>query len=215
MALAPSVPAQAEDDGQLWIGGNAVMALGRRWRFSNEAIVRFSENRHGLYEAEMNSLLGYRVSGKVTLWAGYTHDPNYDAGHFSVMEHRGRQQVTFDNVVKIGRGQLSARLRMEERWREGASGTALRVRPFVRYALPFRAGGATALVLTHESFIDLNRTSFQRVEGEERMRNLIAVAAPLARNVNLEIGYLHQHGFRPGTDDSNDHAASISLSSVF
>ena len=35
------------------------------------------------------------------------------------------------------------------------------------------------------------------------------------KNVNMEIGYLHQHGFRPSADDSNDHVASVSLGFSF
>jgi hypothetical protein len=81
--------------------------------------------------------------------------------------------------------------------------------------LPFREGGKTALLLSHESFIDFNTTNFQRVQGEERMRNLIAITTPVAKNVNAEIGYLHQHGFRPDADDSNDNVASLSLSFAF
>ncbi|MEE4451048.1 DUF2490 domain-containing protein [Novosphingobium resinovorum] len=211
VAVAAASPACASDDQQLWVGGTATVKLSDKWRFSQEVISRFSDDRDGLYEVEMNSMIGYKVADKVTVWVGYTHDPNYDAGHFSVMEHRGRQQVTMDNIVKIGPGQLSARLRFEERWREGVDGTAYRLRPYVKYVLPFRPGGKTALVLSHESFIDLNKTNFQRVQGEERMRNLIAITTPLAKNVNLEVGYMHQHGFRPGADDSNDHAASVAL----
>ena len=214
-ALALPATAQASEDKQLWTGATATVKLGDKWRFSQEVIARFSDDRDGLYEVEMNALIGYRLSKAVTVWAGYTHDPNYNGGDFTVMEHRGRQQVTFDNIVKIGPGSLSARLRLEERWREGVDGTAWRLRPYVKYVLPFREGGKTALLLSHESFIDLNTTNFQRVEGEERMRNLIAITTPVAKNVNAEIGYLHQHGFRPHADDANDNVASFSLSFSF
>lgn len=214
-ALALPAAAHATEDEQLWTAASATVKLSEKWRFSQEVIVRFSDDRDGLYEVEMNSLIGYKISKAVTVWAGYTHDPNYNGGDFSVMEHRGRQQVTFDNVVKIGPGSLSARLRLEQRWREGVDGTAWRLRPYIKYVLPFKEGGKTALVLSHESFIDLNTTNFQRVEGEERMRNLIAITTPVAKNVNAEIGYLHQHGFRPDADDSNDNVASFSLSFSF
>ncbi|MEV5032527.1 DUF2490 domain-containing protein [Sphingobium sp. LMC3-1-1.1] len=214
LLAAPAV-AHASEDEQLWTTASATVKLSDHWRFSQEVVARFSNDRDGLYEVEMNSLIGYKIGKKVTVWAGYTHDPNYNAGDFAVMEHRGRQQVTFDNIVKIGPGQLSARLRLEERWREGIDGTAWRLRPYVKYVLPFREGGKTALVLSHESFIDFNTTNFQRVQGEERMRNQIAITTPIAKNVNAEIGYLHQHGFRPGADDSNDNVASFSLGFSF
>lgn len=212
---AATTPAHASEDEQLWTTANATVKLGDHWRLSQEIVARFSDDRQGLYEIESNTLVGYKLSKVVTIWAGYTHDPQYAGGDFTVMEHRGRQQVTFDNIAKIGRVSISARMRMEERWREGVDGTAWRLRPYVKLVMPFQEGGKTALILSHESFFDLNKTNFQRVQGEERMRNLIAITTPVAKNVNAEIGYLHQHGFRRHADDSNDHVASFALSFSF
>ena len=215
MAAAIPAAASARSDAQLWAGGSATVKLSDDFRLSQEVTVRLSDDRGGLYEIESNTLLGYRVSKKVTLWAGYTHDPNYAGGRFTVMEHRAREQITVDNLAKIGGGTLNARLRLEQRWREGVDGTAWRLRPYLKYTLPFRDGGETALVLSHESFFDLNTTEFQRVSGGERMRNLIAVTFPVAKRVNAEVGYLHQHGFVPRGDDTNDHVASFALSVSF
>lgn len=47
------------------------------------------------------------------------------------------------------------------------------------------------------------------------MRNLIAITTPITKNVNAEIGYLHQHGFRPNAEDANDNVASFALSFSF
>jgi hypothetical protein len=214
-AFALAAPATARDDAQLWTGTTVNVRLSDKWRFQEELVARFSDNRNGLYEIESNSLFGYAVSKKVTLWAGYTHDPQYLAGNFRVMEHRAREQVTFDNVAKIGPGTLSARLRLEQRWREGQDGTAWRFRPYVKFSLPFREGHKTALVLSHESFVDLDKTSFQTVGGEERMRNLIAISTPIAKRISAEIGYMNQHSFVPNGPDNDDHAASLMLSFSF
>ncbi|CAN5227848.1 DUF2490 domain-containing protein [soil metagenome] len=210
IALASPVAVQARDDSQLWLTGTAMVDLSKKWRVSEEAVLRFSDNRNGLYEVENNLLLGYRLDEKVTIWGGYTHDPLYTAGRFTVMEHRAREQVTADNVLKLGPGKISVRLRLEQRWREGVDGTAWRFRPFIRYAVPLGKDGIT-LQLSHESFIDLNETGYQRVGGEERMRNLIAVRTPLSKKINLEVGYLNQYGFVPGGEDSDDHVASLTL----
>jgi hypothetical protein len=215
VALAFPAIARASEDEQLWTTASTTVKLSDHWRLSQEVVARFSDDRKGLYEIESNTLIGYKLSKAVTVWAGYTHDPQYAGGDFTVMEHRGRQQVTFDNIAKIGRATLSARMRMEERWREGVDGTAWRVRPYVKLVMPFAEGGKTALVLSHESFFDLNKTNFQRVQGEERMRNLIAITTPVAKTVNAEIGYLHQHGFRRHADDSNDNVVSFALSFAF
>ena len=66
-------------------------------------------------------MLGYRLSKVVDLWAGYTHDPQYAGGDFTVMEHRAREQVTFDGFARLGPGKLSGRIRLEQRWRDGVS----------------------------------------------------------------------------------------------
>ncbi|QJR04193.1 DUF2490 domain-containing protein [Sphingobium yanoikuyae] len=213
--MALPATAHASEDEQLWTTTSATVKLSDHWRVQQEIVARFSNDRDGLYEVESNTLVGYKLDKQVTVWAGYTHDPQYDGGDFTVMEHRVREQVTVDNILKLGPVSVSARLRMEQRWREGIDGTAWRLRPYVKLTMPFKEGGKTALILSHESFIDLNKTNFQRVQGEERMRNLIAITTPLAKNVNAEIGYLHQHGFRPDADDSNDNVASLSLSFNF
>ena len=213
--MALPATAHASEDEQLWTTTSATVKLSDHWRLQQEIVARFSNDRDGLYEVESNTLVGYKLNKQVTVWAGYTHDPQYDGGDFTVMEHRVREQVTVDNILKLGPVSVSARMRMEQRWREGIDGTAWRLRPYVKLTMPFKEGGKTALILSHESFIDLNKTNFQRVQGEERMRNLIAITTPLAKNVNAEIGYLHQHGFRPDADDSNDNVASLSLSFSF
>ncbi|MEA3037918.1 MAG: hypothetical protein QOE79_431 [Sphingomonadales bacterium] len=209
-AALPSAAA-ARDDSQLWIGGSAVADLGKGFRLSEEVITRFSDHRGGLYEIESNTLLGFRLAPRTTFWAGYTHNPTYSHGRFAAMEHRAREQLTVDGLP-AGPGTVSLRLRMEERWRDGFAGTGWRLRPFVKYSLPLHRGGHTAIVFSHESFLNLNRTAFQARTGEERMRNAVAITTPLAKGVNAEIGYLNQHGFVRGGPDTSDHVATLTLS---
>ncbi|MES2493919.1 MAG: DUF2490 domain-containing protein [Pseudomonadota bacterium] len=212
---ATALPAAAHaDDFQHWETVSVQVGLGGPWRVSNETVVRTSDAR-GLYELENNLLLGYKLNKQVTVWAGYTHAPSYLHGDFTIMEHRARQQVTFDNILKIGEAKLSARLRVEERWREGISGTGWRVRPYAKVALPVANGGKTSVVYTHESFVNLNSTAFQRTTGHDRMRNFVGINTLLIKPVNLEFGYLNQHGFVRNGPDTDDHVLSISLSANF
>lgn len=212
--LAPTA-AFADIDPQQWFGLSATVKLDRHWRVSEELVSRFSDKREGLYEIESNTLVGYALNDHVTIWAGYTHDPQYLGGDFTVMERRGRQQVTFDNVARVLGGNLSFRLRAEERWREGIDGTAYRLRPYVKFALPFHKGSRTSLVLSHESFVDLNATPFQRREGEERMRNLVAISTKLDKHTTAEFGYLNQQSLVDTGEAEDDHVASVSLAFAF
>lgn len=213
--LSGSTAAQAGEDSQVWTGSNLTVKLNDRWRLSQEVTMRFSDNRNGLYEVESNSLIGYRFGKTATFWAGYTHDPLYSGGHLTAMEQRAREQVTIDNVAKLGPGTISLRLRTEQRWRDTGNGTGWRARPFVRYSIPLQKGAHTALIFTSEAFVDLNRTSFQTVRGLERVRNLVGVSTPLFTHATLEVGYLNQHGFVRNGPDTSDNVASVALNFAF
>jgi hypothetical protein len=212
LSAAVSTQALAAHDEQLWTTQVVNVKLSDKWRIQEELTERFSDNRNGLYEVESNTLLGYRISKAVTVWGGYTHDPQYSAGHFTVMEQRLREQVTFDNVAKVGPGKLSFRMRMEERWRDNVAGTGWRLRPYVKYTIPLAKGSKTALVISSEPFINLNTTPFQKQDGLDRVRTLVGISTPLSKKLTAEIGYLNQHGFVRGGPDTSDHVASISLS---
>ena len=203
----------ATPDSQVWTNGVVTVKLGDRWRVSEESTLRFSDKRNGLYELESNSLLGYRLNKVMTLWAGWTHNPQYSAGHFTVMEQRAREQVTFDGFARIGGGKLSARMRMEQRWRDGFDGTGWRVRPYVKYSLPLK--GRTMLNLSNETFVTLNTTSFQRTSGLDRMRNLVTISTPLAKSLSIEGGYMNQHGFVRRGPDTSDNIAYFAASLSF
>ena len=197
--------AAAKSDSQLWTNANVTVKLSDHWRISQEGTVRFSDRRNGLYEVESNSLLGYRLNKIVTAWAGYTHNPQYAAGDFTVMEHRAREQVTFDGFALIGKSKLNGRIRLEQRWREHVDGTAWRMRPYLKYSLPI--AGKTALNLSTEPFINLNTTPFQGRTGLDRMRNLISVSTPLSKQLTGEVGYMNQHGFVRNAPDTSDNIA--------
>jgi len=209
-ALVVSSPVGATKDSQLWTTESATLALSDHWRLQEELTERFSNNKNGLYEIESNTLLGYRLNKVVTLWAGYTHDPQYSAGDFTRMEHRAREQVTFDNFANLGPGKLSGRIRIEQRWREGLEGTGWRLRPYLKYSLPI--SGKLALNLSSEPFIDLNTTSFQSKRGLDRVRNLVTISAPLSKSLSAEAGYMNQHLFISGRPDEGDNIAYFALS---
>jgi len=121
-----------------------------------------------------------------------------------------RAELTFDNFTKLGPGKLSARIRTEQRWREGISGTGWRLRPYLKYSLPLV--GKANLNLSSEPFINLNTTAFQRQSGLERVRNLITVSLPLSKHLTGEAGYLNQYGFVRGGPDTSDHVAYFAVS---
>jgi hypothetical protein len=211
-SAAVATPASAKSDTQYWQTLQATVKVGDHVVLSNETVFRSGDAR-GFYEVENNAMVGYKFDKHITAYVGFTADPQYLKGKYTTMETRLRQQVNFDNVLQIGAAKLSGRIRMEQRWRDGFTGTAWRLRPYVKLSVPLH--GKTALNLTHESFVDLNTTGFQKVSGYERMRNAVLINTPVAKNVSFEFGYLEQHGFVPNGVDTDDHVATIALSASF
>lgn len=207
-ALLAASPALASADAQHWETLSLTVALPDNFRFNSETIARTSDAR-GFYEIEQNVMVGNKVNQQVTVWLGYTFNPTYSQGEFRAREHRFRQQVSFDNVAQLGKVKLGGRVRMEERWREGHSGTGWRLRPQVKAAMPL--AGKTTLTFSHESFLNLNANTFQRTSGYDRMRNAVAVTVPLAKGLTADLGYLNQHGFVRGGEDTSDHVLTLGL----
>ena len=207
--LSPA--AAMASDSQLWTGGSVSVKLSDKWSLSQDLTARFSDNKHGLYELEANTLVGYQLSKSVSLWAGYDHDPQYSGGHFTIMEHRLVEHVVSSNLGKIGSGQLSGRVRLEQRWRDGQNGTGWRLRPYLRYTVPFSSQSKVGLTLSEEPFFDLNTTSFQSVHGLERLRSLVAITTPIGKHLSADIGYMNQHGFVPHGPDTSDNIAYFSV----
>ena len=204
--------AQASEDTQHWETLNVTVNLPDNFKLNSETIARTSDAK-GFYEIEQNLMVGKKLNKNVTAWLGYTFNPTYNHGDFRAREHRFRQQVNFDNVAQIGKVKLGGRVRTEERWREGQTGTGWRLRPQVKASMPFI--GKSTFSLSHESFINLNTTSFQTVSGYDRMRNTAAFSVPASRRLGVEIGYTNQRAIVRGGPDSTDHVLVTSLNATF
>lgn len=186
LLVLPSA-AQA-DDGQLWLGANAHGPIAGGVELGVETIERFGrDGEDGLYESENSAMLGVRFD-RATLAAGYVRDIVYRGGDATI-EQRARQDLGIDHLIRIGPLGVGARLRMEERWRDGSSGTGVRIRPFVRLTLPITR--KLNLLASHESFVNLGSGAGQR-RGYDRARDFLGIGVPLTRRVGVEIGYLNQ-----------------------
>lgn len=203
-----SAPAAASEDNQHWETLTVNVALPSNFRVQSETVFRSGEAR-GFYEIEENFMVGKKLNKTVTAWLGYTFNPTYSHGDFQRREHRFRQQVNFDNLVKIGNIRLSSRVRVEERWREGFAGTGWRLRPQEKITMPLI--GKATLAMSSEQFLNLNTTLFQRVSGLDRMRNAVSVGLPLNKKMSIDVGYLNQHGFVRNGADSSDHVLTVGL----
>jgi hypothetical protein len=189
MLLAARPSAAHADDGQVWITANARGPVAGRVEFGVETIERFGrDDDGGLSESENVAMLGLRFD-RATFSAGYVRDISYRAGGGAAVEQRARQELTVNRLAAVGPVAIDARLRMEERWREGAGGTGVRLRPFVRLTLPVTS--KLRLIASHESFVNLGGGAGQR-GGYDRARSLVGFGVPLTRQLGVELDYLNQ-----------------------
>jgi len=176
------------DDAQLWLDANARGPIAGHVELGVETTERFGSGNSGdLYESENIAMLGYRFE-RASLAAGYVRDVTYHGG-VAAIEQRARQDLSFDHLATLGPLQMGARLRVEERWRDGVGGTGIRLRPFVRLALPITP--SLRLLATHESFVNLGGGAGQH-GGYDRGRSFLGIGVPLIKHVSAEIGYLNQ-----------------------
>jgi Protein of unknown function (DUF2490) len=211
-ALAIANPALAGQDTQNWETINVTVSLPDDFKINSEATFRDGDAR-GFYELEQSLMAGKKLNKKVTVWAGYVFNPLYNNGTFTTREHRFRQQINFDGIANLGKVKVNGRLRLEERWRENADGTGVRLRPQVKASAPII--GKVNFNLSHESFVNLNTTSFQKVGGYERMRNAASVSWPLTKQIGVEVGYLNQLAIVRNGPDNSDHVLTLGLSANF
>ena len=215
LGTATPALAQTDSDSQIWLTAGASTEITKGVELNLETVLRFGSDADGLYEGEYGGDLAFAVGDGVKLSAGYLRVPQYSRAGVTAIEDRARQAVSF-GVGEFAGGKLSARVRMEERWRNTGTDTGFRLRPRLSWVRPFTPKGKTALVISHESFIELNDADWGQSAGYDRMRTFIGVVTPLIEGVKVEGGYLNQWGLkRDGDPASVDHVLSMSLAYSF
>ncbi len=207
LPLSASPALAADDDRELWVTLGASGPIAGKVTGSLETQIRFSDDDEGLYEFQAGGFVGTEVAEDVTLQLGYVRVQRYADGRRLSVEDRPRVQLGAALGRVLG-GQLSARLRAEQRIRGGETGW--RLRPQLRYVRALGAKTKTSLAVSHESFLALNATDFQE-SGYVRMRNFAGLTFPVAPKLRAELGYLNQWDIRGGREDAVNHIAFTSL----
>lgn len=216
LASAPVARAGVEEDAQLWL---AFTTIGRwpaaataepsRLRYWLEAQARFDDDASRLQQDILRPGLGYDLTSRVTVWAGYGWFDTEPQGGRDFGEHRVWQQLTWSGAAPLAGFAPSARTRLEQRLIEDAGDTGVRLRQLFRGQRPLT--GPWSLVLQDEVFMNFNDTDAGAETGFDQNRLFAGVAwqfAPLAR---LEVGYLNQFIGRPDRDDRMHHILSLGI----
>lgn len=202
-------------DTQIWIGETASVDVAKHVPVSLDSTLRFGDSAGGLYQWARGGFIGLRARDGTELMVGYQRVTDYADGRVTRVEQRMREQASI-GLGKLWGGALSGRLRVEERFRSGYNAMGLRTRIQFRYIHPLGGHGSPALLLSHESFVELNDTGWGQRAGVRRMRNQIGLDVPLARGLRLQPTYLNQYDFAlPGKRDLMANVFSLTANAHF
>ncbi len=139
--------------------------------------------------------VGYQLTEKVSIWQGYAWVGNWalqptpsKPDFFD--ENRIYQQINYAH--KFQSLNTLSRARLEERWIEGADGTALRLRLMLRGMYPLPIAPKWALVSYDEVFINLNTVDHGPEAGFDQNRFFIGINRTFSKYFNMDFGYQNQ-----------------------
>ncbi|WP_374564011.1 DUF2490 domain-containing protein [Nitrosomonas sp.] len=211
----PVAADQTVEDFQFW--GN-ITALGnfgflnpqnpdlKKFRWWMEGQGRFGDDASRFSQSLVRPGLGYAITDKVVVWAGYawapTCEPLNRVGCFD--EHRIWQQVTWADNFSFGR--LSARSRFEERFFNhqapipGNDDVAYRFRQLVKLAVPMPAVDPNlSFIVQSDLFIAMNTVDNPGFisRGYDQNRAFVGLGYKLNQFATVELGYMNQFINRP------------------
>jgi hypothetical protein len=160
---------------------------GRIWL---EGQSRFDQDWNHWYQGMVRTAVGYSLSDKATIWAGYTWLPTQNVGKSYVSQ----QDVwpAFRYVMPTSLGTLSFRTMFESNFLHG-SDVRFRPRQMIRFMHPLEAEPRLSLIAWDEFFIRLNSTPYGGQAGFDQNRAFAGLGWSFNKNFRAELGYMNQY----------------------
>lgn len=162
-----------------------------------EGQARFNNDWDHWYQGMTRVALGYALSDRATVWAGYTWLPTHNLGK----PYTSQQDIWpgFRYVMPTDWGTLTFRTLVESSY---IRGDQVRVRPrqMVRLLHPMEFEPRLSLIAWDEVFVRLNDTPWGGQSGFDQNRAFAGVGWTFNPNVRTEVGYMNQY-----TDDATHH----------
>jgi hypothetical protein len=130
--------------------------------------------------------IGYQLTKNFSVWQGYAWVPTFHPQ--MTEESRIFQQLLLHNRIK--KLSLTNRVRLEERFIQGAGGTSVRGRHMLRGSIPIADSEKWSWVAYNELFINLNSTPQGPLAGFDQNRTFVGINRKLNRHTNMEAGYM-------------------------
>ncbi|MEL7728588.1 DUF2490 domain-containing protein [Citromicrobium bathyomarinum] len=206
-ALAAASPAHAADEAfELWLNPSVSAALDDDTALELETAQRFRSSEDGRVDTYFFRLwLQQAISDEFTL-AGAVEQRFNDGGRD---ETRTMQQLSGKH------GFLRTRLRLEQRFVDGADRMGLRLRPRLGVAVPLDDEGRWSAGADAELFVTLRSTSAGGDDGLTGLRTQVGLGYDVSDRLGVSLTYLRQQDFEPGGPDEIGHAPLIGIEYAF
>lgn len=205
--LLVPLPAKAEDrnDGALWAVNQLAVPLDERFAVHLMVQNRWVDNLDSYQRTVIRPWLSFDWTERLDLDLGYDRHEFVNPSHGH--EDRAWQRIAYRH--KLGESTLLTHFWMEERFFQGSSTVAFRGRFLIGVAHPLPAD--LGLIVRNEFLVDFHGTAIVRRAGLGEDQFYVGLNYPVARWVNLDMGYLMNYLDRKGPDQFN-HALMIGLS---
>lgn len=212
LACLPAKAATAGDT-QAWIGLTTRTSLHGPLELHADTNARWIDGMRHVGHIQFRAMLGWRLPSKLLLSGGYSFVRADQLSGETLIEHRPFQQLNLP-LGTVGKAQISARTRFEQRLFNSFSGVTYRFRQQVTLTVPIDSASGLEAILETEPFFVLNAPEGTPVPtGFNQIRTFAGVSLPVSPQIAIEAGYLNQH-ILPG-DGQTNHNLSITLATRF
>lgn len=182
------------EKGRIWIEGQS----------------RFDQNWDHWYQGMVRAAVGYQITDRATLWAGYTWLPTQNVGK----AYLSQQDIwpAFRYVMPTSFGTLMLRTMIETNFLRGDD---VRVRPrqMIRFMHPFEFEPRLSLITWDEFFVRVNSTPSGGQSGFDQNRAFMGLGWTFNKSVRVEGGYLNQ--YLDDATHTNNTMHHLIMTSVF
>lgn len=200
LLLLAFLKSEAQSSFHGWLAFSHDQELSKKWKFLADVQFRSGENIEYLETILLRPGFSYSFSETFSAALGYAYLGNWqkeDGEKSFGKEHRIWQQVQTEN--KVGRVELTNRLRLEQRFAEGSPAYQFsqRLRYYLRAQVPLRKSEE----FTRGWFAAAQNEFFANVQNNEKVNNrffdqnraFLSIGFRFLKSFDLEAGYLYRY----------------------
>lgn len=181
-----------EQQARSWSGIDISGDLKDPWIYdlNTQARYNFTEQRYQTTRSEAG--LGYKITPDVSLWIGY----NWLVENIAkTQQHRIWEQVLWD-IVKNDTIEFNSRTRLEQRKDINEAQWSTRFRQRLQLTFPKKICNTLTPIVFDEIFLNFNNPAWVNSHFVDQNRAFIGLGIPLAKKLEIQIGYINQYEFR-------------------